>query len=463
MNTLDLAQQKVKLKKASGTHGGEWQGPCPGCGGEDRFHVWPDQNEGKGGYWCRGCGKGGDNIQFLRDFEGLSFGDACRKLNITIPDQPGQPGRNSASRQRPQQDRPIFHPDRHAPPADLWQERAGKLVSWAQENIKKNAEALSWLADRGISAEAAENFRLGWNPGEDGKDIYRARKSWGLPEVLKEDGRPRALWIPRGLVIPHIINGVIHRIRIRRPEGDPRYYVIPGSSMATMIIEPSRRAFVVVESELDAIAVAAHNTLAGAVALGSVAAKPDAETYAVLRGALQILNALDYGDTGGGAKAAERAMTWWKEQFARCDRWPVPQGKDPGEAYRLGIDLDKWIKVGLPPALTIDDGINSLIPPGMIRGVSPIASAMSLIDEIKQQMISPPIRELYDLLRKNPGVRIYSTPNRFALLRNGKHVGGRINELVFRTPDVTNYILNHPAEEIDGGNFIITRHRNGDN
>ena len=148
---------------------------------------------------------------------------------------------------------------------------------------------------------------------------------------------------------------------------------------------------------------------------------------------------------------------------------PAKQGSEAGLRPFMHRDSN-WLsaaradrKLGLPPALTIDDGINSLIPPGMIRGVSPIASAMSLIDEIKQQMISPPIRELYDLLRKNPGVRIYSTPNRFALLRNGKHVGGRINELVFRTPDVTNYILNHPAEEIDGGNFIITRHRNGDN
>ena len=77
MNTLDLAMKNVVLKKASGTNGGEWQGPCPACGGDDRFHVWPEQNEGKGAYWCRGCGKTGDNIQYLRDFCGLSFRDAC--------------------------------------------------------------------------------------------------------------------------------------------------------------------------------------------------------------------------------------------------------------------------------------------------------------------------------------------------------------------------------------------------
>jgi len=31
VNTLDLAQQRVRLRKASTTNGGEWQGPCPGC------------------------------------------------------------------------------------------------------------------------------------------------------------------------------------------------------------------------------------------------------------------------------------------------------------------------------------------------------------------------------------------------------------------------------------------------
>lgn len=36
----------------------EWQGPCPWCGGKDRFHVWA-----KGNYWCRPgpghCGRKG--------------------------------------------------------------------------------------------------------------------------------------------------------------------------------------------------------------------------------------------------------------------------------------------------------------------------------------------------------------------------------------------------------------------
>ncbi|NIQ88778.1 MAG: hypothetical protein GWN93_06720 [Deltaproteobacteria bacterium] len=45
----------VTLKKVSAT---EYQGPCPWCGGTDRFHVWE-----KGNYWCRPgpghCGRKG--------------------------------------------------------------------------------------------------------------------------------------------------------------------------------------------------------------------------------------------------------------------------------------------------------------------------------------------------------------------------------------------------------------------
>lgn len=510
MNTLDLASRKVHLKKVSNTNGGEWQGPCPECGGEDRFHVWPEQNAGKGGYWCRGCEKAGDNIQFLRDFEGMSFVEACDYLDIPLPER-GNPSvafRGSApggvssfgnkTPERPdERKKPEFIPNEHAAPADLWQEKAEKFLTWSQGNLAKDDAALAWLAARGISAETAVNFRLGWNVGEDGKDFYRARKAWGLPEIFKEDGRSKAFCIPRGLVIPYIVDGVIYRIRIRRPEAHRTpewrtpYHVIPGSSMAIMTIEPHRRAFVVVESELDAIACAVACPLAGAVALGSVAAKPDADTFVVLQSAIQILNALDYGDIGGGAKAVKRARTWWEDQFPNCARWPVPKGKDPGEAVKLGTDLNSWIEAGLPPVMTIDrlttksrdqaeqqtsataitteaalESIDNTISSTEAALSTPVgtyaenrqkaedlrAKEVEIIEKIN---LSPLIVELRDLLRNNPKVIIINKPNRFTVLRDGRYVGGRINYLVFREPVVTDYILRHPADEIDAKNLII--------
>jgi hypothetical protein len=39
MNILDLAEKHVDLKRVASTKGGEYAGPCPGCGGDDRFRV----------------------------------------------------------------------------------------------------------------------------------------------------------------------------------------------------------------------------------------------------------------------------------------------------------------------------------------------------------------------------------------------------------------------------------------
>jgi len=445
MNVLDLASRKVNLRKVSGTNGGEWQGPCPGCGGTDRFHVWPAQNEGKGAYWCRSCEKCGDNIQYLRDFEGMGYRQACEYLGEKV----SETSENHTISMPKKAEKPPFSPEIHTEPAEIWQERVDKFLTWSQECLQKNAEVLQWLADRGINQETSINYRLGWNPGEKGKDIYRARKAWGLPEEFNEDGRPRAFCIPRGLVIPYIIDGIVHRIRIRRPEEHRTkkwptpYHLVTGSSMSTMILESGRRAFVVIESELDGIAVAAGNNLAGAVALGSVSAKPDSYTFTVLQGALQILNALDYDAAGA------KAMSWWTDQFPQCDRWPVPRGKDPGEAVKLGIDLNSWIKAGLPPALTIEDG--TVGKKGAALSGRPTPPAATSIDGAD---IPAPIRELLQLLRNNSGVQIVNSAQHYTVLRQGKFVGGRINELVFLVQESRDYLLNHPAEIIDSTNLI---------
>jgi hypothetical protein len=69
--------------------------------------------------------------------------------------------------------------------------------------------------------------------------------------------------------------------------------------------------------------------------------------------------------------------------------------------------------------------------------------------------LPPALLELLGLLRKNPGVKIINTPARYTVLRDGKYVGGRINELVYHVPEVLEYISGHPAAEIDGNNLVI--------
>lgn len=64
------------------TNGGEFKGPCPWCGGTDRFIVWPNHPSGRGRYWCRQCRKGGDAITFLREGRGMGYFEALAALGI---------------------------------------------------------------------------------------------------------------------------------------------------------------------------------------------------------------------------------------------------------------------------------------------------------------------------------------------------------------------------------------------
>ena len=56
----------------SGKHG-----PCPMCGGKDRFRF--DDREGRGTYFCSGCGAG-DGVQLAMGITGLSFRDVAREV-----------------------------------------------------------------------------------------------------------------------------------------------------------------------------------------------------------------------------------------------------------------------------------------------------------------------------------------------------------------------------------------------
>ena len=373
MNLLDLISQKgIQLKKAGTTKGGEWQGPCPWCGGTDRFHVWPEQNrtdkKGRemacpGKYWCRPglghCGRSGDAIQFLIDHEGLTFKEAAARLGqkfdrVEIQRYPRKPSADESGR--------AWDPAERAAPVEIWRAAAMKFALDCYDAIAEAPEALAYLAARGIREETLGVFGLGWNAGTLTKDgrrwgIFKKREAWGLlPEKDEKTGKPRPLWLPVGWVIPYLVNGQVRRLRIRQPDGvefGPRYYMVPGSSSETMVIPPKfqsyRDVYVIVEAELDAMLVSQEaSDLCGVMALGSASTRPDKSAAALLARAAHILNALDAD--GAGAK---ESWKWWHEHFPEAMRWPVPAGKDPGEAYQQGVDLREWVIAGLPPGLRI--------------------------------------------------------------------------------------------------------------
>lgn len=68
----ELARRNVRLLGKAN----ERSGPCPICGGHDRFSV----NLKKQVWNCRGCGRGGDTIALVQHLEQLDFGEAVKLL-----------------------------------------------------------------------------------------------------------------------------------------------------------------------------------------------------------------------------------------------------------------------------------------------------------------------------------------------------------------------------------------------
>jgi hypothetical protein len=67
----EIARRGIKLRGKI-----EKCGPCPRCGGEDRFSI----NTQKGVWNCRQCGVGGDVIKLVEHLDACGFIDACRTL-----------------------------------------------------------------------------------------------------------------------------------------------------------------------------------------------------------------------------------------------------------------------------------------------------------------------------------------------------------------------------------------------
>lgn len=339
---VEIIGAAVPLRKA----GKDYVGICPFHPDRDpSFSVAPDKKFFK----CFGCGASGDVITFWMQFHHVPFMDAvqavARYCGMELQGSRRQIKEYKQLNQNRKKNKPDpWCPEAKDPPRDIWQKKALEFVYWTNEQLFNAPKVLAWLKTRGID-QGIGRYGLGWNP----VDRYRAREAWGLSSLIGEKGKRKPLWLPAGLVIPVFINGNIGRIRIRRPEPlefGPRYYLVPGSATHTMILEYDRLAYIVVESELDAILIAQEaGELLGVMAMGSSTVRPDTQATEILQKAMYVIVALDFDGAGAGA------WHWWKKHFPDCERWPVTKRKDPGEAFQVGVNIRKWIHAGLPPRL----------------------------------------------------------------------------------------------------------------
>lgn len=134
-----------------------------------------------------------------------------------------------------------------------------------------------------------------------------------------------------------------------------------GEPKAGAFEERRPRAWVIVESELDAHLIAQEvGDIVGVMAMGNNIARPDGPAMKLLTESLCILNAMD--NDQGGAVARE----WWENNFEQCKRWPVPEAKDPGDYYKAGGNIREWIMAGLPPVFKV--GAQIPLNPPLAKG-----------------------------------------------------------------------------------------------
>jgi hypothetical protein len=317
---LALASRYTQLKRAASSGGGEFSGPCPLChAGRDRFRVQPSAHR----WLCRYCteGKWQDAIALEMKLTGADFSEAVYALANELPPPTARPG-------TPTED---YTPS--GPPCDEWQARARVIIAEAEENLwsATDARALAWLRARGLADETIHAAMFGYLP----EDIHDRAELWGL------EGKP--IYLPRGIVIPCEVAGVLWYLKVRQPTGHPKYIHARGGRRALYMADTLSGALVAVftEGEFDArLLWQEAGDVAGVVTLGSAGNRLDVATWGLyLLPVVHRLLAYDIDDAG--ARGAHR-LDWLKN--ARRIAPPYVEGqKDLTDFHKGGSDLRAWL------------------------------------------------------------------------------------------------------------------------
>lgn len=161
VDLLRLIEPDTQLARIANTRGGEYAGPCPFCGGVDRFHIAP----ALGRWYCRQCApRGGDAIDYVRRRHRASFTEAVALL----------------TGQRWQAQRTARPPVTRSPtavtwPLAVWQREAERLIAEGQHRLadaSAGAAGRHYLATRGIAPPTWQAWQLGfsfaWQPIQKG-------------------------------------------------------------------------------------------------------------------------------------------------------------------------------------------------------------------------------------------------------------------------------------------------------
>ncbi len=341
VNLADLVAQAGGTLRRTGN--GWYAGPCPFCGGKDRFVV---HDTGDGWRWmCRGCGDGRyhDAIDFYRRWQSASFTQACADL-AGLPLAASTPATQAPARST------------HAP-ADLQEAACEAIVQgvkalWADTG----ARARAWLNARGLSDETLQRWQIGYVPGE--------------PSEWREIA---GLSVPCGILIPGVIDGEVWYLKMRRAAGKPKYLAVKGLAVPALFGADTLSGHdvaVMTEGEFDAMLLhQVAGDLCGVMTLGSQSAGLDVPTWAgYLLPISRLIVAYDVDTAGDTGAARVTRIT------RRAQRVAVPvlrEGdKDITDFWRHGGDLRAWVS-GLIGADDDDALIEAVLAWGEHVGYEP--------------------------------------------------------------------------------------------
>ncbi len=193
-----------KVAKTAGT---ECYGPCPVCGGKDRFIMWNDDNGER--FWCRKCGIAGGAMKLVRilknrDAYAAMQGDA-QAPNTATP-------KHAVSSRKKRLDPPPS-PITYQPYLDFAEKFAGRIGHTIAEKM---------LEKRGLTVDTARKYGLGFSDGD----------TWYVPS-----GREKPNRFPAGIVIPNRRSGTLRSLKVRCLCGDVKYMTMSGCPQMPFIIK----------------------------------------------------------------------------------------------------------------------------------------------------------------------------------------------------------------------------------
>ena len=321
---VDLVGQYVHLKKK----GSSYFGLCPFHGEKTAsFSVSP----GKQIFYCFGCGKAGDSIRFLMEYENLSFVEALEELaeraNVTLPKEEKRDKGEEDLRYK------ILEINKQA-----------ALFYVKQLRSEKGKQGLAYCAKRKLSGESITHFGLGY-AGKERDSLYQYCKSLGFKDrVLQESGlfsfKENGVYDKffNRLIFPimDLHNRVIGFGGRVMGDGEPKYLNSPETklfdkSRNLFALNFSRKSranyFILCEGYMDVISLHQWGFSEAVAALGTAFTEQQAD----LMKRFNSLIYLCFDSDGAGKKACKRAISILREKKLEGKVICLSPYKDPDE------------------------------------------------------------------------------------------------------------------------------------